>query len=296
MHIPVLSKEVIEYLNPKPGQNFIDCTLGNGGHTVEILKKTAPNGKLLGIDFDDMAIEIAKSRIEEESLNKGRIIFVQGNFANLAEIVKKEKFKNIKGILLDLGLRTGHLEDSGRGFSFQKDEPLDMRFGVKDANQATAAEIISSWPKQELERIFSEYGEERKSRQIAAAIIRERKKKRILTSKELVEVILKVSPRQQWMKIHPATKVFQALRIVVNNELGNLEKVLPQAMEILDKGGRLAVISFHSLEDRIVKHFFKDNNSIILEKITKKPIKTSEEEVKQNPKSRSAKLRIAEKI
>lgn len=293
MHVSVLLDEIIENLNPKPGDNFVDCTLGNGGHAIEIFKKTSPNGKLLGIDFDKEAIKKAESRIEEEALDKKRIFFVQGNFANLAEIVNEVNFKNIKGILLDLGMRTEHLEESGRGFSFQKDEPLDMRFGVLDETRTTAAEIINSWPKEELDKIFWKYGEERKSRQIAATIFSARRKKRILTSKELANLILGVYGGRRG-KIHPATKVFQALRIVVNDELENLNKVLPQAIDLLKKGGRIAVISFHSLEDRIVKHFFKENNRLKI--ITKKPLIPSEEEVYRNPKSRSAKLRVAEKL
>lgn len=296
LHISVLLEDVIKYLDPKPGDNFIDCTLGDAGHTVEILKKTSPNGKVLGIDFDKEAIKTAKSRVEEEALNKGRGVFVQGNFADLADIARREKFKNVAGLLLDLGLRTEHLATSGRGFSFQKDEPLDMRFGTKDENQPMAAEIINSWPKDALARIFKEYGEEGRAFKIASAIVRARKKQRILGSKQLADIILKVVPRRGYMKIHPATKVFQALRITVNDELENLKKVLPDAISILDKGGRLAVISFHSLEDRIVKHFFKENNLKNLKIITKKPITPSEEEATRNPKSRSAKLRIAEKI
>ncbi|MEA3272099.1 MAG: 16S rRNA (cytosine(1402)-N(4))-methyltransferase RsmH [Patescibacteria group bacterium] len=292
MHVPVLLEEVIKYLNPKSGDNFIDCTVGDGGHTIEILKKILPDGKILGIDFDKEAIETAKSQIEEEGLNKKRIIFVQGNFADLAEIVRGVGFKNIKGIFLDLGLRTEHLEKSNRGFSFQKDEPLDMRFGGKYPNQPTAAEIINSWPKNELGKIFKEYGEERRCWQIAEEIVRKRKKKRILTTRELADLALEVYGGQRG-KIHPATKIFQALRIVVNDELENLKKVLPQAVELLEKNGRIAVISFHSLEDRIVKQFIRANN---LKKLTKKPITSSEEEINKNPKSRSAKLRVAEKL
>ncbi len=286
-------EEVIKYLNPCPGNNFIDCTLGDGGHALEVLRRILPDGQLLGIDFDSVAIQTAQSRIEEEGLDRDRIIFYEGNFADLGEIIQKTNFPKADGIIMDLGLRAEHLETSGRGFSFQKDEPLDMRFGV-GGDDLTAAEIVNSWPKDDLEWIFREYGEEKKSWKIAEAIVKERKRKRILTSKELVNLILTIIPRKPWDKIHPATKIFQALRIAVNDELKNLEKVLPQAVDALKSGGKIAVISFHSLEDRIVKHYFKENGNLKI--LTKKPVAPSGEEVAQNPKSRSAKLRVAEKI
>jgi len=293
LHKSVLLEEVIKYLNPGPGNNFIDCTLGDGGHTIEILRRTLPDGKSLGIDFDMSAIKTARHEIEEEGLDRDRIIFYEGNFADLGEIIQKTNFPKADGVLMDLGLRTEHLETSGRGFSFQKDEPLDMRFGTS-GDSLTAAEIVSSWPKDDLEWIFREYGEEKRSWKIAEAIIRERKHKRIISSLDLANLILTVIPRKPWDKIHPATKVFQALRIAVNDELKNLEKILPQAIDALKSGGKLAIISFHSLEDRIVKHYFKENDNLKI--ITKKPITPSEEELVRNPKSRSAKLRVAEKI
>jgi 16S rRNA (cytosine1402-N4)-methyltransferase len=293
LHKSVLLEEIIKYLNPGPGNNFIDCTLGDGGHALEVLRRISPDGQILGIDFDSAALETAQSRIEEEGLNRDRIKFYEGNFADLGEIIQKTNFPKADGIVMDLGLRTEHLETSGRGFSFQKDEPLDMRFGT-GGDDLIAAEIVNSWPKDDLEWIFREYGEEKKAWKIAEAIVRERKRNRILTSKELADLILAVIPRKPWEKIHPATRVFQALRIAVNDELKNLEKVLPQAVDALKSGGRLAVISFHSLEDRIVKHYFKENNSLKI--LTKRPLTPSEEEIARNPKSRSAKLRVAEKI
>ena len=267
MHIPVLQKEVIKYLDPKPNENFIDCTVGEGGHSYAILEMIGPRGKILGID--------CQLRIKP----KERLILAEDNFANLSEIVKKNKFKPVNGILLDLGMSSWHLEESGRGFSFQRKEPLDMRYCL--TNQLTAEKIVNFWSKSELERIFNEYGEEKFEGKIAERIIEARKFRPIADTLQLVKII-GANPR----------KVFQALRIAVNDELNNLKKVLPQAVEILEPGGRLAVISFHSLEDRIVKNFFKNPSLIIL---TKKPVGPSPEEVRKNPRSRSAKLRAITK-
>ncbi len=304
MHKPVLLKEVLEHLNPQSNQNFIDCTLGDGGHTAVILEKTGPNGKLLGIDLDPIAIEAAKLKID-------RLMTVEGNFKNLKKIVSENKFGPVHGILLDLGFRSEQIEDSpspngfgvtsGKGLSFKKHEILDMRFGPGVGN-LTAKEIVNAWPQNDLAGIFKTYGEEKNALGIAQEIIRARKEKLIIYSDELAEIILRFYRRKLGTKkeipwiggLHPATKVFQALRIAVNDELNNLKSVLPQAEEILAPGGRLAVISFHSLEDRIVKHFLKSSKKLKI--INKKPIAPSEEETKFNPRSRSAKMRVAEKL
>jgi len=277
MHIPVLTKEVLEYLSPKPNENFIDCTLGFGGHAEEILKRTKPNGKVLGIEIDP---EIAKKNKQE------RLIVVNDSYVNLRKIVKVNDFK-ANGILFDLGLSSFHFEGSNRGFSFQKDEFLDMRFSPK--SRLMAYDIINSWPEKDIEEILKEYGEERHSRRIAKAITEARK---IKTTKELACLIEKIVPRRG--KIHPATRTFQALRIAVNDELENIRKGLLEATEVLGVGGRIVVISFHSLEDRIVKHFFKDNPN--LKVLFKKPIQPQEDEILNNPRSRSAKLRAVVKI
>lgn len=293
MHLPVLQKEVLEYLDPKPNQNFIDCTIGEGGHSLAILEKTSPNGKVLGIDQDQEQIENCRARMANF---KKRLILVCDNFANLKEIVKKKNFGNVSGILFDLGMSSWHLEKSGRGFSFLKNEPLDMRYNLQ--NPLTAEKILNEWSIGEIEKILKIYSQEKFAKKIAKKIGEIRKIKKIKSTFQLVEIIKKVIPRRyQRKKIHPATKTFQALRIATNNELENLEKVLPQALEVLKKGGRLVIISFHSLEDRIVKKFFKEEfKKGCLKILTKKPISPTKEEILFNPHSRSAKLRASIKI
>lgn len=291
MHIPVLLKEVLKYLDPKSGQNFVDCTFGFGGHSEAILEKINPDGKVLGIEWDT-----EKFPISNFQFSKDRLILVNDSYTNLKEIIKREKFGPVNGILLDLGISSFEVDDSGRGFSFQKNEPLDMRFS--QAQSLTAKEIINQWSEEELARIFQEYGQERFARNIASNIVEVRLQQQIETTFQLVEIIRKSFPRSyKFGKAHFATRAFQALRIAVNEELDNLKKVLPQALEVLERDGKIAVISFHSLEDAIVKKFFKEqakNNK--LEILTKKPIIASMQEVKRNPKARSAKLRVAVSI
>jgi 16S rRNA (cytosine1402-N4)-methyltransferase len=294
MHFPVLQKEVLKYLDPKPNGNFIDATIGQGGHGLAILEKILPEGKLLGIDWSPELIQELKVKTQNSKV-KSNLILVCDNFVNLKEIVKRKNFKNISGVLFDLGLSSWHLEESGRGFSFQRDEPLDMRYNQK-LEILTAEKIINEWPEAKLERIFREYGEERFAKRIVKKIVEVRKIQPIKTTFQLIEIIKKATPNwYHWRRIHFATRTFQALRIAVNEELKNLEKILPQALEILKSGGRLVVISFHSLEDRIVKNFLKKNH-LKLKILTKKPISPSREEIKQNPRSRSAKLRAAIKL
>lgn len=292
MHIPVLQKEVLQYLEPEPNENFSDCTIGNGGHALAILEKTSPQGKILGIDTDEKVIKNLRAQLR---IFGKRTTLVCDNYINLQEIVKKQKFRPIHGILFDLGMSSWDLEESGRGFSFLKKEPLDMRYDPH--NPLTAEKIVNYWSASEIERILKDYGEESFARPIAKDIIEFRKSKTITDTSQLVEVIRKAIPKRfQQKKIHPATKTFQALRIAVNDELNNLEKVLPQALEVLKPGGRLVIISFHSLEDRVVKNFYRSRHSIDLKILTKKPIGPTQEEVKINPRSRSAKLRAAEKL
>jgi len=282
MHIPVLKKEVLQYLNPKPNENFIDCTISEGGHTYSILEKTKPNGKVLGIELDkDIFDKLSLLQID-------RLVLTNDSYVNLKEIVKKSKFTSINGILFDLGMSSWHLEESGRGFTFLKDEPLDMRYNLE--SDLTAEEIVNNYSQEKIEKILKEYGEERFAKRIAKRIIQTRFKK-IKSTFQLVEIIKRAVPGKR-TKIHPATRTFQALRIAVNDELNNLEKVLFRAVEVLEKGGRIVIISFHSLEDRIVKNFFKDSS---LKVLTKKPVIPSEEEIKINRRSRSAKLRAATK-
>lgn len=305
-HKSVLLAEAIKYLDPKTGENFIDCTLGGGGHARAILEKTAPSGKLLAIDLDTKAIEIAKDDLKEFS---NRVLYTNDNFSNLEKIAKASDLNKFDGILLDLGLSSIELDDPNRGFSFKKNAFLDMRFG---SGGKTAADILNSYRETELARIFKEYGEERFSKQIAKEIVNFRGKEKILNTNQLVSIIENVYKNKPRPKIHVATKVFQALRIEVNNEINNLKQVLPIALGLLDKGGRIVVISFHSLEDRIVKDFFKQeskdclcppqipvcqcNHKATLKILTKKIITPSEQEIINNPRSRSAKLRAAIKI
>src|SRR3989344_9168309 len=281
MHIPVLQKEVLQELDPKPNEHFIDCTFGGGGHASAILEKIAPRGKILCIDW---STELVKKNKASHNL-----ILVCDNFANLKEIVRENRFDQVSGILFALGYSSWHLEQSGRGFSFQRKEPLDMRYSLK--NQLSAEKILNYWSKFDIEKILREYGEEKFSAQIAEGIVEERKARAIKHTLQLVEIIKKSVRGRQ--RIHPATRTFQALRIAVNDELNNLQKALPQALKILRSGGRLVTISFHSLEDRIVKNFLKQGSWHIL---TKKPITPSLLELRINPRAPSATLRAAQKI
>ncbi|MDP3015000.1 MAG: 16S rRNA (cytosine(1402)-N(4))-methyltransferase RsmH [bacterium] len=314
MHKPVLLKEVIEILNPQSGEFFIDGTLGSGGHAVEIIKKISPNGIFLGVDWDKDVIENFKSNLKPKSYNLKAIRLVHGNYADLPEILsaygrspegrKKYKLPKADGLLIDLGFSSEQLEKSGRGFSFLRDEPLDMRYDTK-VESLTAAEAVNSFNEKDLADIFWKYGEERFSRRIAKKIVEERKKKRILITFDLVEVIKRAVPKSyEKGRIHPATRVFQALRIYVNDELGNLEKLLKNLEKIIKPKGRVAIISFHSLEDRLVKNYFREmakpariaTQSVaggkgMAEILTKKPITATLEEIRSNPRSRSAKMR-----
>ncbi len=295
MHIPVLKKEVLEYLSPKKNENFIDGTLGEGGHTIAILERNKPEGKILGIEIDDEQIKRASERLIKF---RKRLVLVNNSYTNLKKIVKENNFQPVSGVLLDLGISSWQIEESKRGFSFLKDETLDMRFRENKNNSLTAREIVNKWPIKEIERIFKEFGEERFSKKIALEIIKERRDREIKTTFQLGEIIKNSVPFwYQRQKIHFATRVFQALRIAVNGELENIKGVLPQAIDILEKGGRIVVISFHSLEERIIKNFFKEKSKEGLLKImTAKPVKANFLEIKNNPRSRSAKLRAAIKI
>lgn len=291
-HIPVLTKEVLEYLDPKPDENFIDGTVGNGGHANLLLEKTSPFGKLLGIDADVQQITNTRHSTQKYS---ERIILINDSYAKLQEIAQTVRLKPIHGILLDLGYSSWHMAESGKGFSFLKNEPLDMRYG---SSQLTAAIIVNEYKEGQIEKIIKEYGEEKFARQIAKAIVRHRRGEKIESTFELKKIIEEtVGQKYKGERIHCATRTFQALRIAVNGELENLEEVLPQAIEMLAPGGRLAVISFHSLEDRIVKHFFQQKEKEgIITILTKKPIMAGEDELLINSRSRSAKLRAIQKL
>jgi 16S rRNA (cytosine1402-N4)-methyltransferase len=300
-HIPVLTKEILNYLNLKKGGVYIDCTLGGGGHSKALLEKIYPYGLLIGMDQDIEAIETAK---EELKSYRDKVKIIKGNFKNLEEILSDIKIETVSGIIFDLGVSFHQLKEKDRGFSFKEDSHLDMRM---DLNQEFNADIlINSYSEKDLAEIFEKYGEERFSKRIARLIVIERKKERINTTKQLADLVIRSLPRTKkrhtW-RIHPATRVFQAIRIEVNQELKVLEKGLNQAIRVLENKGRVCVISYHSLEDRIVKHKFKeveregkDKGNYGLKIITKKPINPTLEEVVNNPKARSAKLRVAEKI
>lgn len=296
-HIPVLIKEVLDGLSPMPNQNFIDATVGDGGHASAILEKTSPNGKLIAIDRDIESIVRAKIKLSEFG---DRVLFINDSFGNLSLIVKNGKIKEISGILFDFGMSSSQLQDSGRGFSFAKDEILDMRFDLK--NPVTAEDIVNEYSGKELVEIFKKWGEEPRALKIAAAIVEARNRNRVKTTKELIQIIEKVSPRRG--RLHPATLIFQALRIEVNSELREIEKALEVIPEILsnplrqlaDGGGRAAFISFHSLEDRLIKNWSRNlDKQGSIKILNKKPITASVQELEINPRSRSAKLRIVEK-
>ncbi|MEK7125629.1 MAG: 16S rRNA (cytosine(1402)-N(4))-methyltransferase RsmH [Patescibacteria group bacterium] len=305
-HIPVLLNEVIANLNLKSGDNAIDATLGGGGHAEAILEATKPAGKLLGIDWDNQAVSGAAKRLAKHT---NRIILKVGTYTDIKQIAYESGINPIHAILLDLGLSTDQLHDSARGFSFSSEGSLDMRFSGQ--GRLTAGAIVNTWPENELAHIFRVYGEERHATRIARHIVATRQLAPISSVPELVALVMRGAGKRGG-RIHPATRVFQALRIATNFELDNIAKVLPEALSLLAPGGRLAVISFHSLEDRIVKHWFRDKaiecvcppllplcrcgHKAEVKLITKKAITPGEAEVKANPASRSAKLRVIEKI
>lgn len=290
-HTPIMLNEVISYLNVQPNHWYIDCNLGGGGHTDEILKA---GGKVLGIDLDPNAIEEVAKNHPHHFAQSENLILIQENFAHLSQIISLTPISPISGVLFDLGASSSQFDNPERGFSFNSDAPLDMRmnsgFGV------TAADLLNALSEKELARMFWEYGEESFAKPIARKIIEYRKNKKIETTFELVQIITSIKFHDR-KKIHPATKIFQALRIAVNEELNNLEETLPQALEILQLGGRLVVISFHSLEDRIVKTFMRNKEKECRATIlTQKPIKPTKVEIFKNIRSRSANLRALEKI
>ncbi len=292
-HLPVLLQEVIEIFDPKPGKEYIDATVGEGGHAIEIAKRVAPSGKVLGIDWDPEILEQAQERVASLKL-RDTVTLVQGSFAEIGRRAGENGFREVNGILFDLGFSSWHIEKSGRGFSFEKEEPLDMRYDPSREG-LTAAEVLERFRGEELERIFREYGEERFAKRIAREILKARQVEPSKTTFELVECVKRSVPRRFWPKgLNVATKTFQALRIAVNHEFENLSQALPQALELLRNKGALIVISFHSGEDRIVKKQFqtwqKEGRATIL---TKKPITPSAREAYENPRARSAKLRAS---
>jgi 16S rRNA (cytosine1402-N4)-methyltransferase len=308
-HIPAMPVEVASYLNCKPKKVYVDCTLGGCGHAVEICRKIVPDGLLIGIDQDMDAIKNAKRKLRPYERS---VRLFNDNFTNLKTILSHLNITSADGILLDLGLSLYQLESSGRGFSFKKNEPLDMRMNIQSG--ITAEEIINKSNEESLRKIFSEYGEERRAKQIARKIVKIRKDKPIKTTGQLAGIVVGSVKKGKFahQRIHPATRVFMALRIAVNKELERLESFMENVADYLNPGGRLCVLSFHSLEDRIVKHKIKIlekgcicppqfpkcvcNKKSVLRSLTKKVIRPTKEEIAKNPMARSAKLRAAEKI
>ena len=306
-HISVLLNECIEGLNIRPDGIYVDGTLGGAGHSFQIAARLK-DGKLIGIDRDQVALKAAGERL---SVYGERVQLVHSNFCHMAQVLKELNIQGVDGILLDLGVSSPQLDDGQRGFSYMVDAPLDMR--MNSADSLSAHTVVNTWSQEELKRILYNYGEERYAPQIAAAICRKRAEKLIETTLELVEIIKNAMPPAALReKQHPAKRSFQAIRIAVNDELGAVEQIMADAVELLNPGGRLCIITFHSLEDRIVKLGMQDaakgctcppnfpvcvcGKKPKVKLITKKPIVASDEELEENPRSRSAKLRICEKI
>lgn len=304
-HVPVLYKEVLEYLQPRPGGLYVDGTVGAGGHSAGILRASLPDGRLLAFDRDPQALDRARQTLAGFA---ERVTFVHASYAQMDRLAPEHGFTAVDGVLLDLGLSSLQVEDAQRGFSFMREGPLDMRFDTTQGD--TAADLVNNLPAEALADIFWRYGEEENSRRYARAIVGARP---IQTTTELADLIEEEAPH--WVRrkrIHAATKVFQALRIAVNSELAELESGLPAAIELLRPGGRVAVISFHSLEDRFVKNLFRDlarecicpprqpictcDVEPVLRPVTRKVVMADADEIERNPRSRSARLRVAQKL
>lgn len=307
LHLPVMTDEVLRLLVLNEEGLYVDCTLGDGGHAAAICRRLKGKGRLLGLDWDEEALTRAKKRLKA---CEDKILFKQSSYTDLENVLSKMDLGAVDGVLIDLGASTLQLLDPKRGFSMHGDSDLDMRMDQKSS--LTAKEIVATYSKEELANLFYRYGEERFSKRIAARLVAHREKKGpIEKADELAELVKEAIPaRFRRQGRHPARKVFQALRLAVNSELENIELVLPQALNILKPGGRLCVISYHSLEDRLVKHFYRDeaqgckcptnlpcicNDVARLKIITAKAVRPSPGEVEQNPRARSARMRVAEK-
>ena len=305
MHIPVLLDETMHWLRPRPGGVYVDATLGGGGHAEAILERILPGGRLIGIDRDDAAIDAAARRLQRFG---EAVVIVRDNFAAIKEVLARQDLQQVDGILFDLGASSMQFAEAERGFSFQESGPLDMRMDRRQST--TAADLVNRLPERDLADLIWRYGEERWSRRVARGIVAARP---LETTEELAGLVARSIPRRAWPRgLHPATRTFQALRIAVNDELLNLEKALPNAAEVLREAGRLCAITFHSLEDRTIKHTFLRlsrgctcppgtsactcGGQRWLRVLTKKPVTPTPEEIERNPRARSAKLRAAERI
>ncbi len=305
-------KDVLDGLRPQSGQVFVDCTLGGASYTLALAKIVGPQGKVLSIDLDDLALANAEEKIKLAGVSN--IVLVQDNFRNLQKVIADNFPDNfqVDGVVMDLGLSSAQLDDESRGFSFQGDRPLDMAFSQEGHTAIATTTIINRYPLERLTHIFREYGEEPKAYQVAKKIIERRRKNWIKTTGQLMQIISEVIKPNPRVKINPATKIFQALRMETNRELEALKEVLPAALKILKPGGKIAVVSFHSGEDKIVKNFLKTesqdcicpssvpvcvcHHKASVKILTKKPIPASENESNLNPRARSAKLRLAQKL
>jgi 16S rRNA (cytosine1402-N4)-methyltransferase len=308
IHTPVLLQLVTEFLRIQPAGVYVDCTLGMGGHTEAIAEALGPEGKVIGIDRDEEALELARSRLKRFG---SAIEYVHGNFADLETILDERDFRDVDGILMDIGLSSYQLSRPERGFAFSLEGPLDMRMDKRAA--LMASDVVNEYSVEELTKIFWRFGEEKFSKRVAAAVVKYREQTKIESTTQLAAVVSGAIPRRfHGKKIHPATRTFQALRIFVNGELDNLSNALFTAIKFLKPGGRLVVIAFHSLEDRIVKQMFRKyvggcicppsfpvcrcDNKAIVRILTKRPLTADADEVLRNPRSRSAKMRVCEKI
>ena len=297
VHVPVLLRQVLEALAPRPGGRYVDATANGGGHLRAVLDACAPDGRVLGIDRDP-EILTALAGTCAAAIDAGRLQLAAGSFAALSRLLAARQFAPVDGILFDLGLSSFHLDVSGRGFTYLRDEPLDMRFDPTDDASESAADILASRDADELTAIFRDYGEERFASRIARTIVARRREQAITTSGQLLAAIEQsLPPATRWRAARDAARIFQALRIAANDELEQVAEVLPQAVAALAPGGRLAVIAFHSLEDRMVKHFLRAQAAAgRLRLLQRKPIVADADEIAANPRAASAKLRAAEKI
>lgn len=293
IHISVMPKEIVDHLRLSDGSVVVDCTLGLGGHTALLAQNVGPRGKVIAIDRDRQSIELARPRLAEFA---DRIIFMHDDFRNIDRVLSQLKIEHVDGIVFDLGISSFQLDNQNRGFSIKSDGPLDMR--MDQESWLSAYDLVNSLSERELSHIIKDYGEERWHNRIARRLVQERSLRPIETTKDLSDIVLKAIPSgQKWQKIHPATRTFQAFRIAVNRELESLEIALDKAIGVLKPGGRICVISFHSLEDRIVKNKFRSAaQSGVVDLLVKKPLEVSEAEEVSNPRSRSARLRVAQKL
>jgi 16S rRNA (cytosine1402-N4)-methyltransferase len=295
LHVPVMLQEVLDYLKLKPGQTIVDATLGTGGHALEILKRVTPGGRLIGIDRDENSLSICRQRLAEF---KDNLELVHANFADLDRVLADLGIKNIDGIVFDLGISSYQLRDAQRGFSFQEEGPLDMR--LDKSSYISAYDLVNNLNENEISQILWNFGQERWHNRIAHLLVQERRNEPIATTTQLANLVMRAIPhryRRSYYRIHPATRTFQAVRIAVNRELEVLESTVKKAVDLLKKQARICVISFHSLEDRAIKHTFRALKADgLIDIITAKPLTPGYSEMETNPSSRSSKFRVAERI